>query len=143
MRKIEAIYIHCSYTPPNMDIGVKEIRKWHTDPKPQGNGWSDIGYHFVIRRSGATEKGRLISKAGAHTKGFNEHSIGICLVGGKQGSKGVFNFTLAQMEALKDIVSIMCIKYKLPLTHVHGHNEVSSKQCPCFDVQAYFNGQPE
>jgi len=139
MRKIDSIYVHCSYTPVSMDIGAAEIKQWHTDPKPAGNGWSDIGYHFVLRRGGAVEKGRLISRPGAHARGHNQHSIGICLVGGKKGRKAEFNFTIYQMEALQDIVYAMIDKYGLTPADVHGHNEVSQKLCPCFDVQAYFS----
>ncbi len=140
MRKIKEIFIHCSYTPASMDIGVKEIKKWHTDEPPKGNGWSDIGYHFVIRRDGTVEKGRGVSKAGAHALGWNANSIGVCLVGGKRGKRAQFNFTDLQMDALEGTVGSLCGKYKLQLTDVHGHNEVSKKLCPCFDVQAYFNG---
>ena len=72
-----------------MDIGVKEIRKWHVDE----NKWSDIGYHDVIRRNGAIETGRPLEKPGAHAKGHNQNAIGICLVGGKADDGGPeFNF---------------------------------------------------
>ena len=39
------IIIHCSDSPW---ASAPEIRKWHSDPKPKGNGWSDIGYQYVI-----------------------------------------------------------------------------------------------
>lgn len=54
MRTIDLIIIiiHCAATKPSQDIGANTIRKWHTDPPPNGNGWSDIGYHYVIRRNG-------------------------------------------------------------------------------------------
>ncbi len=50
---INLIVVHCAATPPSMNIGAAEIRKWHTD-----KGWSDIGYHYVIRRDGTQEEGR-------------------------------------------------------------------------------------
>ena len=83
MRQIDHIIVHCSYTPPSMDIGAETIREWHTLPKPKGRGWSDIGYHWVIRRNGTVEAGRSEERAGAHAKGYNQDSIGICLIGGK------------------------------------------------------------
>ena len=43
MRKINLILVHCSATPAAMDVGVREIRGWHTLPPPKGNGWADIG----------------------------------------------------------------------------------------------------
>src|SRR3546814_13006463 len=74
MRRIETIILHCSYTPPSMDIGAAVIKGWHVD----GNGWTDIGYHFVLRRNGAVEEGRPLDVVGAHAKNFNGRSIGIC-----------------------------------------------------------------
>ena len=45
MREIQTIVIHCS----DSKWGDAEvIRKWHTDPKPRGKAWADIGYHAVI-----------------------------------------------------------------------------------------------
>ena len=140
MRTISRIFIHCAYTPADMDIGVQEITKWHTDPPPKGKGWADIGYHYVIRRNGVVEKGRPIEEEGAHAKGHNGDSIGICLVGGKIGvKKAGFNFTRAQMVAVEEMCAILCVQYKLTFNNIHGHNEVSNRDCPCFDVQAYLN----
>lgn len=132
MRKINSIIVHCSFTKPTMDIGVNEIRQWHTD-----KGWSDIGYHFVITRDGLVQTGRPIETPGAHARGHNDFSIGVCLVGGmdKKG-KAVFNYTQAQMDSMKGFISHLQKKY--PKAILKGHNEVSSKDCPCFDVPAYF-----
>ena len=78
MRKIDRIVVHCSATTPTMDIGVGTIRGWHVLER----GWSDVGYHFVITRDGEVQTGRPIERSGAHAKGFNKHSVGICYVGG-------------------------------------------------------------
>ena len=80
------IVIHCAATKPSMDIGAAEIRKWHTDPP---RNWDDIGYHYVVRRSGTIEKpmlevGRYLEIPGAHVANHNHESIGICLVGAWQ-----------------------------------------------------------
>jgi N-acetylmuramoyl-L-alanine amidase len=76
-REIDLIVIHCAYTSPKMDIGVKEIDEWH-----RARGWNQIGYHYVVRRDGTVEHGRSVKTVGAHVKGFNAKSIGVCLVGG-------------------------------------------------------------
>ena len=137
MREINKIIVHTAYTTPDMDIGVEEIRDWHVN----GNGWSDIGYHYVIRRDGTVEDGRPVEKAGAHTLGQNADSIGICLVGGKEASTGysVFNYTLAQMGALLDLLEELVVEYSLVKQSIFGHNEFSPKACPCFDVKAYLS----
>jgi hypothetical protein len=54
MREIEHIVVHCADTYADMNIGVEQIRKWHLK-----RGWNDVGYHYVIRRNGQIELGRL------------------------------------------------------------------------------------
>lgn len=138
MRPIDKIIIHCSDTPSNMDIGVVEIRRWHTDPEPRGNGWSDIGYHYVIRRDGTVELGRPELVAGAHTRGQNKHSIGICVVGGRgKGGVAETNFTHQQWSALRKLVARLTQKY--PDAEVYGHNDFSSKACPTFNAQEWWD----
>ena len=135
MRKINKIIIHCSATNPNMDIGSNEIKKWHTD-----RGWLDIGYHYVIRRNGDIENGRNISIQGAHARGYNSDSVGICLVGGID-SDGLpdSNFTRWQLDSLETLVSKLKNKYHVDDLDIIGHRDVSIKACPCFDVQAWWS----
>ena len=78
MRKIRKIIIHCSATKEGHDIDAAEIKKWHVE----GNGWSDIGYHYVIKLDGTVEEGRPLERSGAHTLNHNFDSIGICYIGG-------------------------------------------------------------
>jgi len=133
MRKLDTIIVHCSFTKPNQDIGSKEIREWHLE-----RGWSDIGYHYVIRRDGGVEIGRDIRRPGAHARGHNSRSIGICLVGGMSPSGDpVANYTDDQMDSLFFVIGIL-IETINPM-RVIGHNEVSKKPCPCFNVSEWFN----
>lgn len=135
MPNIEKIIVHCSATKTSHDIGVDEIRKWHV----QGNGWSDIGYHFVIRRDGTVENGRDLEIMGAHCKGHNSDSIGICVVGGlDKTGEAEFNFMPEQLAELRRI--IVDLKKEYPESTLHGHNEFSSKACPCFDVPKWWKG---
>jgi len=135
MRTINQIIVHCADTYIHMDIGVKEIRKWHVEER----GWSDIGYHHVICRDGILEPGRPVERAGAHCKGHNEHSIGICLVGGKgDDDKPECNFTSEQWRSLQLLVDDLLQTYD---AKVQGHNELDThKTCPNFNVQAWAKG---
>lgn len=155
MRQINAIVVHGAWTKPGLDIGVETIRKWHTDPKEQGGrGWSDVGYHFVIRRDGTQELGRPIEKPGAHVAGHNEDSLGICLVGGredetpdtaglpeeiKQEILWEFNYTREQISSLIVLVDSLRDLYGRRVK-VLGHRDYPGvvKRCPGFDVQAFF-----
>lgn len=137
MRKIEKLFVHCSATKPTMDIGAKEIREWHV----QGNGWKDIGYHFVIRRNGVVEDGRPIEQVGAHVAGHNANSVGVCLVGGidEKGSAEA-NFTPGQWKALIRVLRVLKAEY--PKATIHGHNEFAAKACPSFNVQKWLKENP-
>lgn len=142
-RKIDLIIIHCAATKPDQDIGAKEIRVWHTTPEPQGRGWKDIGYNWVIRRDGTLENGRdldhdgdVFEEIGAHTAGYNSRSLGICLVGGiNYKGQPDANFTDAQWKTLER--HVRALKAKFPKATVHGHNEFAAKACPSFDVQKW------
>ena len=136
MREINAIVIHCSATKANADIGLDEIRKWHTGPK--GNGWRDVGYHLIIRRDGGIEKGRPIEEIGAHVVGHNADSIGVCLVGGlDENMRPAANYTPAQWAALKEVVADL--KKLFPAAAIKGHCDYPNvaKACPCFDVSGW------
>lgn len=132
MREINKIIIHCSATKASQDIGAFQIDEWH-----RKLGWAGIGYHFVIRRNGKIEKGRPPEAAGAHCKGQNKNSIGICLVGGIDAAgKPENNFTDAQFQALRKLAADL--KNNFPTASIHGHYEFANKACPCFDVQKFF-----
>lgn len=127
MRKINLHIIHCADTPETMDVGVEEIRRWHTDKPPKGNGWSDIGYHYVIRRNGELEFGRDLETIGAHCKGKNRTSIGTCLVGRNW-------FTNEQFETLWDLHRELMEEFSG--IEIAGHREYDKhKTCPNFDVK--------
>ena len=128
----DIVVIHCAATPSSMDIGVKEIKKWHIDD----NGWDDIGYHFVIRRDGTLEIGRDESMIGSHARAVNGTSLGVCLIGGYGSGGWENNFNNKQFEALKDITVKLKDKYKIK--KIIGHNEVDDiKQCPSFNVKEW------
>lgn len=137
MRVINQLFVHCAATKPTQDIGAKEIREWHV----KGNGWKDIGYHFVIRRNGVVEDGRPVEQAGAHVAGHNANSIGICLVGGIDAAgKPEANFTPEQWKALPRLLRVLKAQY--PKATIHGHNEYAAKACPSFDVQKWLKENP-
>ena len=149
---IERIVVHCSATSADMDIGLKEIDRWHRQ-----RGFWKVGYHSIIRRDGQVETGRDLTQVGAHAQGFNMGSWGVCMVGGLDAKgKPEDNYTAAQYEALKAVIAIL--KAKASQAKVLGHRDLSPdkngdgvitpdeymKECPCFDVQDWYgaNFQP-
>ena len=133
MRKIEEIIIHCTDTYSDMDVDIELIRKWHVEER----GWSDVGYHYLIRRDGSVETGRDINRPGAHAVGHNSHSIGLAIAGGKaRGDESPTNFTQAQWDSLEDFV--VSLVEQFPDPNVIGHNNVSKKACPTFNVKKWW-----
>jgi len=124
------IVIHCSATPPSLDIGVAEIDSWH-----KARGWSGCGYHTVIRRSGTAEHGRALSKTPAAQRGYNKGTIALCLVGGVDSTGDPEdNFTDDQMIMLK--AEIQLLRGELDIVSIVGHRDIPgvNKACPSFDV---------
>ncbi len=140
----EFIVVHCAATPPDRDVGVAEIRRWHLD-----KGWLDIGYHYVIRRNGDIELGRLAHVMGAHVGKripgrrhlrYNHVSVGVCMAGGVAADVKTpeDNFTAAQWLALRNIIDALLEEH--PDAKVVGHRDLDNrKACPSFDVARWFN----
>lgn len=134
MRNIKRVILHCSATAEGDDIHADTIRAWHLS-----RGWSDIGYHYVIRLDGTIESGRPINKIGAHARGQNKDSVGICYVGGLDSSGHPKNtMTPEQRTSVNRICRALCQVLNKPLA-LHGHREYSSKACPSFEVSEVFS----
>ena len=140
--KTEYIVWHCSATPPSMDIGSAQIDVMH-----KAKGWDGIGYALVVRRDGRLETGEALGKRGAHVKGLNSVSVGICMIGGvDEDGKSVNNYTPEQWQAAKHAFEFLTLLYP-DAVHV-GHRDLSPdsdgdgrvqkheflKDCPCYSV---------
>lgn len=143
-KKTDHIIVHCSATRPSMDWGASDIDECH-----RRQGYLSGGYHFVIKRNGKVEPGRYRDDVGAHARGYNDRSVGICLIGGisegrpkgnERWASGQVgdpenNFTPEQFSALEKLIADLLTVY--PGCKIIGHNEVAKKACPSFDVQAW------
>ena len=129
MRVINKLIVHCSATREGMNISRDTIRDWHL-----ARGFNDIGYHFYIDLDGNIHKGRDIAKIGAHSKGQNRSSIGICYCGGVESDGKTPKDTRneAQKEALLCVLRTMKAMY--PDAVIHSHRDFANKACPSFDA---------
>ena len=92
---VKEIIIHCSATREGDDsINAEVIDRWHKE-----RGWKGIGYHYVVLMDGTIETGRMVDQCGAHTKGHNCESIGVCYIGGVESDGQVQKFIA--METLQ------------------------------------------
>ncbi len=107
MREISEIIIHCTATREGREVTMAEIDAWHRE-----RGFDQIGYHYVVMLNGDIKVGRPEFREGAHCKGHNRHSIGVCYVGGldKQGNPADTG-TPEQKSALRELLILLKKRY--------------------------------
>lgn len=153
-RIITHIIIHCAATANGKAVSAGDIDEWHRqrgfkrhDTYVDANyPLAHIGYHFVINVDGSVTQGRRIDEVGAHTKGYNSRSIGICLV-------GISEYSAAQWSSLKQLVNEL--RQQCPdINTITGHRDLSPdkngdgkispnewvKNCPGFSVSDWLSG---
>lgn len=149
MRTLNLIVVHCSATQEGQDLDVNDLKEMHL-----AKGWSDIGYHYVITLDGKIQAGRPIEKVGAHVRGHNSQSVGICYIGGiKKGgdpnkAADAKDTRTPQQKAALEII-VRSLKTVFPsIKNTVGHRDLSPdingdgtiqaserlKQCPSFDA---------
>lgn len=130
MRTIKEIIVHCSATPEGRPHTVQDIRAWHKQ-----RGFKDIGYHYVVYLDGSIHAGRDENVVGAHCKWHNQHSIGVCYIGGvaKDMKSPKDTRTEAQKKSLLQLLRLL--KKKYPQAKIYGHRDFAAKACPSFDAR--------
>jgi N-acetylmuramoyl-L-alanine amidase len=127
-RNIKEIIVHCTATPEGRAETVESIRNMH-----KSQGWSDIGYHYLVYLDGSIHVGRDVNIVGSHCVGHNTYSIGVCYVGGVDKKlQPKDTRTQAQKKALLDVLKKLKTMY--PKAKIVGHRDYSSKACPSFDA---------
>lgn len=151
----QIIVIHCSATKENQDVSAETIDKWHADRgfkrSNPTNNLKHIGYQYYIRKDGTVIKGREENEVGAHAKGYNSKSIGICYEGGLDNNgKPKDTRTEAQKRAINNLMDDICGRWDI--MDIVGHRDLSPdlngdgiitpnewiKVCPCFEVKEDF-----
>lgn len=134
--KVNYIVVHYSATYPDQNFSASDIDRMH-----KTRGFDKIGYHYFIRRNGMLEKGREENEVGAHTRGYNSQSIGVCWAGGCERETGpdvgVDNRTPEQTKTLINIINDLLTRY--PNAKVVGHRDLVPTQCPGFDVRSWWS----
>ncbi|WP_165027082.1 N-acetylmuramoyl-L-alanine amidase [Dysgonomonas sp. ZJ279] len=140
MSKLEYLVIHCTDTPAGREVSANDIRQWHTSPVSKGgNGWKQVGYTDLIHLDGRVE--RLVNnnedanvdpwEITNGAVGYNSKARHIVYAGGKGGDTR----TPSQKKALE--VYVKDFHSRFPDVKIIGHNEVSNKACPSFNVQLW------
>ena len=120
MRQINKIVVH--HSASKQSTTRDQIDRWHKD-----RGWSGVGYHYVIESDGSIMMGRPFGKVGAHTKGNNGDSIGVCVVGNYEQ---IDSMTLGQHQSLVVLLHGLMGQFDLAVDDVYGHRELGATACP-------------
>ena len=118
------IYVHHSGgTDANLladtsEHTAKAMELWHL-----GKGWDGLGYHYVIHKDGTVWKGRPEHRNGAHARGYNTKSIGICLAGNFDATDP----TAEQTESLRKLM--LDIKTRHDIKKINPHRHYANKTC--------------
>lgn len=142
MARLKYLVIHCTETPEGREVSSADIRRWHTEPVSKGGrGWKQVGYTDMIHLNGTVE--RLVEnnedaevdpwEITNGAKGYNSVSRHVVYVGGcDELMRPKDTRTAAQMDAMMRYVRDF--HQRFPDVRIIGHNQVSAKNCPCFDV---------
>lgn len=135
---VRYIVIHCSATRPTQDYTAQQLESDH-----RRRGFRTGGYHFYVRRDGTVSQFRRLLEKGAHCKGSNHNSIGICYEGGLDRSGAPADtVTAAQDVAIAAIID--ALRAVLPhLSKVRGHRDMprAATDCPCLDAGKKWGGE--
>ena len=138
MREIKFIVIHCSATPPKVDYTKEKMWRDHVRVRK----WDSWGYHYYIRRDGTLEELRPVELPGAHVKGFNQKSIGVCYEGGlNNNGEPMDTRTAEQTVTMYELLVRLMTEY--PDAEIVGHRDLlkyRTKACPCFDARKEYEG---
>ena len=124
MREIKRIVLHHSGTSARAT--VEGIRNHHVNAM----GWRDIGYHYVIQADGLLRLGRPEWMIGAHVKGYNLSSIGICLIGNYEDNELPVIYTDSSGWDVTLSTLLEDLLYRYPKAAVVGHNDLAPTLCP-------------
>ncbi len=119
----EKIVIHHTGNPEDDNLSAAEIHQSHLN-----QGWTGIGYHFVVRKDGSIERGRPLECIGSHTYGYNQCSIGIHVCGNFE----IAEPTQEQLNVLPMLIADLCDTYGLIAGKdiVLGHRDLMATACP-------------
>jgi len=134
-RIVNKIIVHCADTPENKEFTIDDIRKWHVEE----NGWIDVGYHLVVHLDGTVHTGRDFEKVGAHCRGHNEDSIGICYIGGRDFSMEFAKDTRTEEQKESMLILLKYLKNIYLDAKIHSHSDFADKACPSFDATAEYS----
>nr|WP_311448200.1 N-acetylmuramoyl-L-alanine amidase [uncultured Porphyromonas sp.] len=140
---IRYIVLHCSATRSTQDYSPEALERDH-----RARGFRGIGYHYYVRRSGEVIPCRPLDQIGAHVRGYNHCSWGVCYEGGLD-STGQPTDTRTPKQRASLLRLLAQLKGYAPQACILGHRDLSPdrngdgritpdewlKSCPCLEAE--------
>jgi hypothetical protein len=131
MGRVDKITIHHTAGDPFWDTSrgevatmIRTVQKVHQEE----NKWADIGYHYIIDRTGKVWQGRPLGYQGAHAGGDqNRGNVGIALLGNYSRQR----LSAVQVASLRSLVDKLCDYFGIPPHRVYTHQEIRSEPTEC------------
>jgi hypothetical protein len=124
----------------SQQASAQEIFRIQTDHQGPQKGWADIGYHYLIDRSGRIWEGRPMRFQGAHADGdHNRGNIGVCLLGRfVRGGDGQAPSD-EQSVALERLLRHLCRSHAISSGAIYFHRRFKATECPGPRLEAVVN----
>jgi hypothetical protein len=119
------------HSASGLETTADEIEGWHI-----ARGFRSIGYHYTVEGTGRLVVGRPLPETGAHTKGWNADSIGICLVG--DNTDHISKWHEVQIGTLWKVVKACRLLW--PGIELVGHKDLANTLCPGVEIGALLGG---
>ena len=149
-KELEFLVIHCAATPQGREVSGAEIRRWHTAPKPHGNGWQQVGYSDIIHLGGLVEN--LVPYNNDNivdpweitngVQGINTRARHVVLPGGldQEGKHPKDTRTSAQRLALANYVKQTIAQHQDIQVAGHYQFDAGKRHCPGWNVPVWLRG---
>jgi len=131
------VIVHHSLTKDSQTVSWGAIRKYHV----KTFGWSGIGYHVGVELIISGDEpyyeallGRMWDRTGAHTRGHNHDSLGICFIGNYDKVPP----RKAMLKIGAKVIALWLKLFNLSIDDIYSHHNFNiRKSCPgtLFDME--------
>ena len=124
---------HSTGVGGRIEIDLERISDAHKDRGFAEVSRTNCGYHYVVEADPVRVRlGRGIDRVGAHCKGHNSHSIGVCMIGSYEAEERP---SPDQWAAAVGLCADLLRQF--PEAKLYGHKELSPTLCPGFDPAVF------
>jgi len=139
-KPIPKVFVHhtetgACFTQAACESIVRSIQDYHMD----SNGWSDIGYNFLVGEDGNAYEGRGWDKVGAHASDWNSQALGISVIGSFMTSPP----NNAALNVIQQLISCGTDAGDILTAYtLHGHRDGGCTDCPGDALYNIITGWP-